>query len=52
MKRETRHTKRVRAQRHCVHGAVVLAATIVALNALLCLGLLFFVLAAHGLPHY
>jgi hypothetical protein len=51
LRRERRQSKRVRAQRHCLHGAVVIAATVVALNLLLCLGLLFFVLAAHGLPH-
>lgn len=51
MRREQRHSKRVRAQRNCLHGVVVIGATVVALNLLLCLGLLFFVLAAHGLPH-
>lgn len=45
---QQRRTKRVRAQRQCVHGVIVIAATVVALTVLLCLGLLFFTLAAHG----
>jgi hypothetical protein len=37
---EQRHTKRVRAQRRIAHWALVGGAVLVALNALLCLGLL------------
>jgi hypothetical protein len=48
---DQRHRKRVRAQRYCLHSAVVIGATVVALNLLVCLGLLFFTLAAHGFPH-
>ncbi len=47
---EQRHTKRVRAQRTVVHWALVGGAILVALNALLCLGLLFFVLTQHAAP--
>lgn len=48
---EQRHTKRVRAQRRVVHWALVGGAVLVALNALLCLGLLFFVLTQHASPY-
>lgn len=47
---ERRHTKRVRARRRVVHWALVGGAILVALNALLCLGLLFFVLTQHAAP--
>ena len=48
---EQRHTKRVRAQRRAVHWALVGGAVLVALNALLCLGLLLFVLTQHASPY-
>ena len=48
---EHRHTKRARAQRRVVHWALVGGAVLVALNALLCLGLLFFVLTQHTSPY-
>jgi hypothetical protein len=48
---EQRHCNRVRTQRRIVHWALVGAATLVALNALLCLGLLFFVLTQHTTPY-
>lgn len=48
---ESRQGKRVRAQRRCVHWAVVTGAVVVALNLLLCLGLVFFVLAQHAAPY-
>ena len=48
---EQRHTKRVRAQRRVTHWALVGGAVLVALNALLCLGLLFFVLTQHTSPY-
>lgn len=47
---EQKHTKRVRTQRRIVHWALVGGAVLVALNALLCLGLLFFVLTQHTSP--
>jgi hypothetical protein len=46
-----RRGKRVRAQRRCVHCAVVTGAVVVALNVLLCLGLVFYVLAEHTSPY-
>lgn len=46
-----RQAKRVRAQRRVVHWLLVGGAVLVALNALLCLGLLFFVLATHTAPY-
>lgn len=47
---ERRHTTRVRARRRVMHWALVGGAILVALNALLCLGLLFFVLTQHASP--
>ncbi|MBU3750864.1 MAG: hypothetical protein FGM52_10515 [Mycobacterium sp.] len=47
---DQRRTKRIRARRRLAHWGVVVAAVVVALNVLLCLGLLFFVLAQHGYP--
>ena len=43
--------RRVRAQRRCVHWAVVTGAVVVGLNLLLCLGLMFYVLTQHALPY-
>lgn len=48
---EQRHVKRVRAQRRVLHWALIGGAVLVALNALLCLGLLFFVLTQHTTPY-
>lgn len=48
---EQRRTKRVRAQRRLVHWAIVAGAVVVALNILLCMGLLFFVLTQHVSPY-
>ena len=48
---EQRQIKRVRAHRRVVHWALVGGAVLVALNALLCLGLLFFVLTQHTSPY-
>lgn len=48
---DQRRTKRARAQRRVVHWALVGGAVLVALNALLCLGLLFFVLTQHTAPY-
>lgn len=48
---EWRRAKRVRAGRRLAHWGIVVAATIIALNVLLCLGLLFFVLTQHASPY-
>jgi hypothetical protein len=48
---EQRRGTRVRARRRCVHWAVVTGAVVVALNLLLCLGLVFYVLAEHTWPY-
>ena len=47
---ERRRTKRVRARRRVVHWAIVAGAVVVALNLLLSLGLLFFLLTQHVSP--
>lgn len=47
---ERRHDKRVRAQRRCVHSAIVAGSVVVALIVLICLALAFFMLAAHTSP--
>ena len=44
---EQRRTKRGRARRCLVQWAIVVGAVVVALNVLLCLGLLFFVMSQH-----
>lgn len=49
--REQRHAQRGRVRRRWLRVAVVTGAVVVALNLLLCLGLLFFVLTQHALPH-
>ena len=48
---ERRRTKRVRAQRRLVRWALVAGAVVVALNMLLCLGLVFFLLIQHASPY-
>lgn len=48
---ERRRSKFGRAQRHCVRGAIVVAAILIAINVLLCLGLLLFVLTQHTSPY-
>ena len=48
---ERRRSRRVRLQRRVVHWAVVTAAVAVALNLLLGLGLVFFVLTQHATPY-
>ena len=48
---EQRRTKRVRTRRRLAHWGIVVGATVVALNVLLCLGLLFFVLTQHASPY-
>lgn len=48
---EQRRSERSRAQRNCVHWLVVTAAIVVALNLLLCLGCVLFILAQHASPY-
>lgn len=48
---ENRRSKRGRTQRRCTHGLIVVVGTIVALNALLCLGLVLFILTQHTSPY-
>lgn len=48
---DERRSRRCRARRHCVHWLIVSAAIIVALNVLLCLAGLLFVLAQHTSPY-
>ncbi|MGY4709442.1 hypothetical protein ACXDF8_07785 [Mycolicibacterium sp. CBM1] len=48
---EQRRTKHGRAQRRCVHGLIVFAAMLIAINVLLCLGLALFVLTQHTSPY-
>lgn len=50
-RREQRHAGRERARRRWLRVAVVSGAILVALNLLLCLGLLLFVLTQHALPY-
>lgn len=47
---DQRRAQRVRARRRLAHWGIVAGAVVVALNVLLCLGLLFFVMAVHGPP--
>src|SRR3954463_14267252 len=47
LRNEQRRSKVGRAQRRCVHGAIVFAAILIAINVLMCLGLLLFVLTQH-----
>ena len=47
---DQRRSKRSRARQRLVHWSIVAGAVVVALNILLCLGLLFFVLTQHGYP--
>ncbi|MCX2929505.1 hypothetical protein ORI20_04420 [Mycobacterium sp. CVI_P3] len=46
-----RRSKRGRAQQRCVKGIVFAAAILVAINVLLCLGLMLFVLTQHTSPY-
>lgn len=47
---EQRRTRRIRARRACVHSAVVLGGFVLALVAVVCLGLGFFLMALHQAP--
>lgn len=52
LRRDDRRTKRLRAQRRCAHLLVVAGAIVVALGVLVCIGLGFFLLAAHPTPTF
>ena len=51
LRSEQRRSKINRAQRSCVHGVVVFVAVLIAINVLMCLGLLLFVLTQHTTPY-
>lgn len=48
---EKRRSRRGRAQRRCTLSLMVIAGIVVALNLLLCMGLLLFVLTQHTSPY-
>jgi hypothetical protein len=48
---DQRRTKRGRTRRRLVQWCIVAGAVVVALNVLLCLGLLFFVMTQHTSPY-
>jgi hypothetical protein len=48
---EQRRSQRVRAQRRCTHGLMVIAGIVVALNILLGMGLVLFILTQHTSPY-
>lgn len=48
IRRSQRHSTRKRLRRRCAHGAVVVAAVVLALNLLLCLGFALLLLAQGG----
>ncbi|MBB3603863.1 hypothetical protein FHT40_003524 [Mycolicibacterium sp. BK556] len=48
---EKRRSKVGRAQRHCVRGFILLVTILIAINVLLCLGLMLFVLTQHTTPY-
>jgi hypothetical protein len=48
---EKRRSKRARAQQRCTSGLMVVAGVVVALNILLCMGLVLFVLTQHTSPY-
>jgi hypothetical protein len=48
---EKRRSKLGRAQQRCVRGAILLIAMLVAINVLVCLGMLLFVLTQHTTPY-
>lgn len=50
IRREQSEAKRARAKRRCVHSAIVVGATVVALIVVVCLGLGFFLMAEHVGP--
>lgn len=48
---DDRRRKRGRAQKRCTRGLIMVVATFIALNALLCLGLVLFILTQHTTPY-
>ena len=48
---EQRRSRRVLTRRRLVHWCIVAGAVVVALNVVLCLGLLFFVMTQHVSPY-
>jgi hypothetical protein len=48
---ERRRSKLGRAQRRCVRGIILAVAILIAINVLLCLGLMLFVLTQHTSPY-
>lgn len=48
---ENKRSRRLRVQRRLLRSAMVVGAVLVALNLLLCLGLLFFVMTQHHSPY-
>lgn len=50
IRHEQVQAKRIRAKRHCVHSAIVVGATVLALITVVCLGLGFFLMAGHISP--
>jgi hypothetical protein len=48
---EKRRSKRGRVQRRCTNWLIVVAGVVVALNILLCMGLVLFVLTQHTSPY-
>lgn len=50
IRHEAGRSRRVRTTRRCVHSAIVVGATVVALVMVVCLGLGFFLLAEHMGP--
>ena len=48
---EKRRSKRGRAQRRWTNGLMVIAGVVVALNILVCMGLVLFVLTQHTSPY-
>ena len=50
MRHEQSAARRTRAKRRCVHSAIVVMATVIALVTVVCLGLGFFLMAQHVGP--
>ena len=48
---EQRRSKVGRAQRRCVRGLILVVAILIAINVLMCLGLMLFVLTQHTTPY-
>ncbi|MCI4675777.1 hypothetical protein [Candidatus Mycolicibacterium alkanivorans] len=48
---EKRRSRRGRARRRCTHSLMVIAGIVVAINMLLCMGLVLFILTQHTSPY-